>query len=62
MLTKECEIIYNYFSRVLMVTNNLKINKGKYDDVSIMEKFLRLVDLNLSILLPSLKRYTILRP
>ncbi|KAK2415073.1 hypothetical protein QL285_037593 [Trifolium repens] len=40
---KEGEIISNYFSRVLTITNNTKRNGEKYDDVRIMEKVLRLV-------------------
>ena len=38
---KEGEVISDYFSKVLMVTNQLKINDEKLYDVKIMEKILR---------------------
>lgn len=42
---REGELVYDYFSRVLTVINNLKRNGEKLDDVRIMEKFLRSKDL-----------------
>ena len=35
---KEGEVIPEYFSRVLTVTNQLKSNGKKLDDIKIMEK------------------------
>jgi len=41
---REGELVSDYFSRVLTVTNNLKRNGEKLDDVRIMEKVLRSMD------------------
>ena len=38
---REGEVIFDYFSRVLRVTNQLKRNGEKFDDVKIMEEILR---------------------
>jgi len=41
---KELESIFNYFSRILVVSNQLKRNGEKLEDVKIMENILRLLD------------------
>ena len=41
---KKGVLISDYFSRVLTVTNNLKKNGEKLDEVRIMEKILRSLD------------------
>ena len=42
---KEGEFVFDYFLRVLTVINNFKRNGEKLDDVRIMEKVFRLLDL-----------------
>ena len=52
---KENESIFYYYSRVLAITNQLKMNDKKLEDVKIIEKILRSLDLKFETIVTTIE-------